>query len=50
MEVEDIEIRDGEEGLASEHVEDKENGAWHEFGPTEESWKGSLWCLLDRRW
>ena len=42
-----MEIRGAEEGLASEHWEDKDYGVWHEFGPTEKSWKGSLRGLSD---
>ena len=32
---EDMEIRDGEEGPASEHGKDKDYGVWHGFGPAE---------------
>ena len=40
-----MEITDGEEGPVDEYRVDKDYSVWHEFGPAEGIWNGSLQCL-----
>ena len=42
-----MEFTDGEQGPVDEYWVDKDYSVWHEFGPAEGIWDGSLPCLSD---